>query len=252
MKTVIIEDEALTAEDLRITLERLDTNLEVVKVLGSVSEAVAYFRASPEPDLIFSDIELGDGKCFEIFRQVDIHVPVVFVTAYDRYALEAFHGNGIDYVLKPFNDDALRRAVDKWSGLRKAMMPDMAQLFEALKEIHPERPPASTSVLVSWKDRIIPMKVDDIALIGLEAGYTYLVTMDNRRFPLQEPLEEYMKRFGSGFYRVNRQFLVNRDAVTEAVHHTHRKLLVRIKPDAAMEITLSKARVPEFLHWLEA
>jgi two-component system response regulator LytT len=252
MKTVIIEDEALTAEDLRISLERLDADLEVVKVLGSVSEAVAYFKSHPEPDLIFSDIELGDGKCFEIFRQVDMHVPVVFVTAYDHYALEAFRSNGIDYVLKPFHEDALRHAVDKWSGLRKAMMPDMARLMETLKEVRPELTPATTSVLVSWKDRIIPLKVGDIAFIGVEAGYTYLVTMDNRRFPLQESLEEYMKRFGTGFYRVNRQYLVNREAVTEAVHHTHRKLLVRIKPDAGMEITLSKARVPEFLHWLEA
>lgn len=237
MRAVIIEDEKLTAEDLRATLEDLGQGVQVVKVLSSVREALAYFSDSTDADIIFSDIELGDGKCFDIFRQVNLRAPVIFSTAYDDHALEAFRYNAIDYVLKPFRREDLRRAVGKWNDLRRTV---------------PEQQVTSPSVLVNWKDRIIPLRITEIAYFHLHGGNMYIMTLDGRRFPAQETLDEYTKRCGVEFFRVNRQFLVNRHAVTEAVHHTHRKLLVRVRPECAEEITLAKARVPEFLHWLGA
>ena len=118
MKILIIEDEVLTANDLADMLVQLPGQIEINKILPSVAEAVRFLRDNEPPDLIFSDIQLGDGLSFEIFHQVKTECPVIFCTAYDEFALEAFRNNGIDYVLKPFSKNTIQHALDKYSVLR--------------------------------------------------------------------------------------------------------------------------------------
>ncbi len=119
MKVVIIEDEPLVAQDLENSLKKIRKDLEVVCILGSVLEAVDYFKKHEQPDLVFSDIQLGDGLSFEITKEVDINVPIIFCTAYDEYAIEAFRTNGIAYILKPFDTKSLEKAVSKFEGLKR-------------------------------------------------------------------------------------------------------------------------------------
>src|SRR5690554_2185502 len=139
MKILIIEDELHTAQDLARTIEQVDAGVEILGILKSVREAVSYFRGKQvKLDLIFADIQLGDGLSFEIFRQVDIHIPVVFCTAYDEYALRAFKVNSIHYMLKPFNARTVAEALAKFRELKETMSPELPS-YQAIIEMLNER-----------------------------------------------------------------------------------------------------------------
>lgn len=131
MKIVIIEDEWLVAEDLSASLKQIRPGINIECILGSVKEAVDYFKQSPQPDLIFSDIQLGDGLSFEIAQSIDINVPIIFCTAYDDYAIDAFKVNGIEYILKPFSTDSLEKAISKFENLKKLLTGNIVHQYEA-------------------------------------------------------------------------------------------------------------------------
>lgn len=253
MKAVIIEDEQLTAEDLAAILLKLPVNLEVMKILSTVKEAIEYFNNGAQPDLIFCDIELGDGHSFEIFKHVPITAPVIFCTAYNKYALQAFENNGVGYVLKPFTRKSIKDAVDKFMALKKEITRTAADLTLLLSGIQlaQSENKKSSSLLVNWKDKIIPVKHEDIALFGIEYKTSYLITFSNQRYVLSYNLDELEQICGSSFYRANRQYLINRTAVEEAIQYTARKLFIKLKIKGEFDITVAKAKVPEFLSWLK-
>ncbi|MBI3235052.1 MAG: response regulator, partial [Bacteroidetes bacterium] len=169
MKIVIIEDEQLTAEDLANSLLQLSDGIQISRILNSVSESVEYFRANDHPDLIFCDIQMGDGYSFDIFNTVKIQVPVIFCTAFNEYALEAFRNNGIDYILKPFSKKTIRTSIEKYKTLRAKMGYPAIDYSTVLKNIKPGiQNRKSSSLLVNWKDKIIPVKISDIALFNIE------------------------------------------------------------------------------------
>jgi two-component system, LytTR family, response regulator LytT len=252
MKVLIIEDEQLTAEDLSEILMEMPDGISVEKILGSVAEAIEYLTKEPEPDLIFCDIQLGDGHSFEIFKQVKTKIPVVFCTAYDEYALEAFKNNGIDYILKPFSKKDIREAVLKFKQLQLTLskpITDFDALFKSLNAntIHG---PKTSSLLVNFKDKIIPIKIADIALFGIEHKNTLLITFSNQKYFINQTLEELEQICGDNFYRANRQYLINREVVTEVLQYFARKLLLKLKIESKHEIVISKTKIPEFLSWL--
>ena len=251
MKVVIIEDEALMARDLTDILQQAPLRLEVSKVLASVSEAISYLRTYPSPDLIFSDIQLGDGLSFDIFRQVDTDCPVIFCTAYNEFALEAFRNNGIDYVLKPFTRKTIREALDKYEVLKENFTRNAGRqagvMAAATKAVQPG---PKTTLLVSWKDKIIPVRISDIALFTIDYKMTQLVTFDNQKYYLNQTLEELEQTCGPGFYRANRQYLVNKNAIREALQYFARKLVLKLNVPGDHEVIISKNRVPVFLEWL--
>ncbi len=252
MKVVIIEDEALMARDLTDILLQAPGKPEVSKVLSSVSEAIGYLQHHPSPDLIFSDIQLGDGLSFDIFRQVDTDCPVIFCTAYNEFALEAFRNNGIDYVLKPFTRKTIREALDKYELLKENFTRNagrQAGVMAAATQAVQHGP--KTTLLVNWKDKIIPVRISDIALFTIDYKMTQLVTFDNQKYYLNQPLEELEQTCGSGFYRANRQFLVNKNAIREALQYFARKLVLKLNVPGDHEVIISKNRVPEFLEWLK-
>ncbi|MBL7725202.1 MAG: response regulator transcription factor [Chitinophagaceae bacterium] len=254
MKIVIIEDELLTAQDITGILIQLPGNIEVTKILQSVSEAVQYFEQNEQPDLIFCDIQLGDGHSFDIFKSVQIEAPVVFCTAYDEYALEAFRNNGIDYILKPFSRITIKNAIEKYKNLRSQLTGNRID-FDAVLAVIREgynNYQKSSSILINWKDKIIPVKINDIALFNIEYKTTQLVTFDNQKYFINQTLDELSEVCGSGFYRANRQYLINRSSVTEALQYFARKLVLKLKVDGKYEIIISKNKVPDFLRWLES
>ena len=252
MKILIIEDEALTAHDLADMLVQLPGPLEVKKILPSVAEAVRYLRDNDPPDLIFSDIQLGDGLSFDIFRQVKTECPVIFCTAYDEFALEAFRHNGIDYILKPFSKNTIQHALDKYSVLRQNFSRqsiNYAGIFSSpgWTESHKK----NGSLLINWKDKIIPVKIKDIALFTIDYKMTQLVTFDNQKYFINQTLEEMEETCGPAFFRANRQYLVNKDSIREALQYFARKLVLKLKIEGTHEVVISKNRVPEFLEWLK-
>src|SRR3989339_245967 len=174
MKIVIIEDELLTAEDLKNTILDIEPDARVIAILSSIKEAVFYFQKNERPDLIFSDIQLGDGLSFEIFKEIPITTPVIFCTAYDEYALQAFKANGIDYILKPFDEKAVRTALGKFVKL-KDPGPDLQ------KQI---RQAPHSSLLVYQRDKIFPIRLCDVALIYVENEITHLLTFEKKIFTI--------------------------------------------------------------------
>lgn len=251
MRVVVIEDEQLMAEDLVDTLTKLSDNIEVVQILSSVSDAISYFKTSEMPDLIFCDIQLGDGKSFEIFKKTQVIVPVIFCTAYDGYALEAFRNNGIDYILKPFTKKMIRKTIDKYKLLidKRTNTTDYGSILAGL-ETTAQKEEKISYLLVNWKDRIIPIRITDIALFSIEYKMTQITTFDNQKYFVSHTLDELEIICGLSFYRANRQFLINREAIQEVMQHYARKLLVKLKTEGLTEVMISKGKAPEFLSWL--
>ena len=252
MDIVIIEDEPLTAEDLADTISEVDDRSQVVACLESVKESIDYFNNSDSPDLIFSDIQLSDGLCFELFQKMDIVVPVIFCTAYNEYAIQAFKANGIDYIVKPFNRKMVLEALERYRKLKHTFsgQPDPIP-YDALMDMLTEkknRHPAS--LLVHHKDQILPIKTEDIAVFFIENEMTRLFTFDRGLYFIDKSLDDLDKLTDSGFFRANRQHLVNRDAVKSASRKFNRKLVVRLSIPYKETITVSKAKAPDFLDWL--
>jgi DNA-binding LytR/AlgR family response regulator len=206
---------------------------EIVASISSVEEAGGWFKRYALPDLIFSDIQLGDGKSFEVFEKLLRTVPVVFCTAYDDYALEAFRAAGIDYILKPFTEQTVGAAIAK---------------FKALKGTPP--PKAAAAVLVYYKEKIVPVKLETIALFYLEKEIVRLAGFDEKTYIVNKSLEDLEGLAGPEFYRVNRQFLVNRKAIKDVSQYFGRKLLLNLTVPFESTITVGRLKVPAFLEWL--
>lgn len=250
MKIVIIEDEKLTARDLEDLIMEAAPSCQVLATLYSVKQAVNYLSKAPAPDLIFSDIQLGDGLSFDIFNQVNIHTPIVFCTAYDEYALKAFRLNGIDYILKPFTLEAVKAALDKYDEMSRVFSGGGLAMEELQRVLNDIKPSKSSSVLVNHREKIIPVKVEDIAVFYIQNQITYLMTFEGQSYFLNKTLDQLEKTCGEKFFRASRQFLINRDAVSNASHHLSRRFSVTLTVPFEHQITVSREKLNDFLNWL--
>lgn len=243
MNMVIIEDEPLMAQDLAGCIRAADPSARVIAILSSVREAIAFFRAHPPPDLIFSDIQLGDGLSFSIFAANEKTIPVIFCTAYDEYALEAFKAAGIDYILKPFAPKDIAAALTKFRTFRgePPSYTSIAQSFGNRKQ---------QSVLVFYKEKIVPVDIADIALFYLQNEVTRLFTFDKQQFIVGRPLDQLERTIAGRFYRVNRQFLVSRRAIRDVSHYFGRKLLLNLVIPFDEKVTVGRLKTGDFLDWL--
>jgi two-component system response regulator LytT len=251
MNIVIIEDEGVVADELELNIKQLiDEPVDIVQ-LRSVKEAIAYFKKSEAPDLIFSDIQLGDGLSFEIFVAEPVSVPVIFCTAYDEYALDAFKANGIDYILKPFTIQTLDRAFQKYRQLKKVLSADQTPQYDALMQMLLNRETqTATSVLVYHQDKIIPIKLEDIAMFYLENEITHLLTFSGKTFYPNKNLDELERSSGNYFFRANRQFLVCRKAIIDVSSFFSRKLSLNLNIPFNEKVIVSKGKASQFLSWL--
>jgi two-component system response regulator LytT len=235
MRIVIIEDEPLTATDLAACIRAAAPEADILASLASVAEARDWFDRHAAPDLIFSDIQLGDGRSFAVFDQLVRTVPVIFCTAHDAFALEAFRASGIDYILKPFTEKTVGAALEKFRLLRGEPI---------------LRPLAAGAILVYYKEKILPVKTESIALFYLEKDIVRLVGFDGKGYVVNRSLEELEGLAGSAFFRVNRQFLVNRAAIKDVSQYFGRKLLLNLSVSIDPTITVGRLKVPVFLEWL--
>ncbi len=236
MRIVIIEDEQHTARDLAACIKKAEPAAEIVATLGSVREADTFFNDAPSIDLIFSDIQLGDGLSFTLFDQSANKTPVIFFTAYDEYALHAFKTAGIDYILKPFTTKTIAASLAKYKDLK-----------DRFSTTHL---PEQRSILVYHKDKITPVRLNEIALFYLKHELTHLVTFDEKQYFLNHSLEELEKLTAGVFYRANRQSLVNRTAIRDVSQYFGRKLLINLTISFPEKITVGKVKASTFLSWL--
>jgi len=251
MNIVIIEDEGVVADELELNIKQLiEVPIEIVQ-LRSVKQAIAYFKKEETPDLIISDIQLGDGLSFEIFVEVPVTAPVIFCTAYDEFALDAFKANGIDYILKPFTRQTLDGALQKYRQLKKVFSADQTPQYDALMQLLANREQqTAASVLVYHQDKIIPVKLQDIAMFYLENEVTHLLTFSGKTFYPNKNLDELERLSGNYFFRANRQFLVCRKAIIDVSSFFSRKLSLNLNIPFSEKVIVSKGKAPQFLSWL--
>lgn len=249
LRVAIIEDEPATARNLRHMLQDIAPDTEVLAMLPSVTAAVTWLKEHMQTcELLFMDIRLSDGLSFEIFSQVDVTLPVIFITAYDDYALQAFKANGIGYILKPFDEAELSLAIQKYRMFRQDDNSRLLQLVTQLKQ------PAAgykQSFLVHNRDKLIPLTAANIAWFYTANELVYAGTMDNKQYIVEFTMEQLQQQLDPDvFFRANRQFIIQRSAIQEVDFYFNGRLAVKVHPAAKEQILVSKARVPEFRQWM--
>ena len=254
MKVLILEDEPGAAQNLLDLVHEVDETMEVKAILESVKEAVAWLGKNPAPDLGFFDIRLADGLSFEVFEKASIEFPVIFTTAFDEYALQAFKVNSIDYLLKPVNKEALRAALNKFSSIYRREEPfDSENVRSTIKEVRlKEDKRYKKSFLVYVKDQIIPVTVEQLAYFYLDYEMVYCITRDQNKYIIDQPLDKIWAQLNpEDFFRANRQYIISRSAIKSAVQHFNRRLKLKLSPSTEDEVLISKAKASAFKDWLE-
>lgn len=251
MKTLIIEDEKAALRNLKAAMKEVDADFDIVGETDSVTGTVEWFASHPMPELVFMDIHLADGSAFGIFEQTDITCPIIFTTAYDEYALQAFRVNSIAYLLKPISSEDLQKAIDKLNmlGGTGARQPatDLQALMQALKREESYK----THFLVPVKgDRFVPVSVDQISYFYIDEGAVKAVTRSAETYDFQQTLDELAELLNPRqFFRANRQYIVAHKAVTGASLWFGGRMVLQLTPPTTEKVLISKARVPAFREW---
>ena len=252
MKALIVEDERMAQAQLSRLLAARFPDIEVVAATPSVRATVDYLATDPPLDLIFMDVELADGECFEIFRQVPVKARVIMTTAYDSYAVKAFEAGSIDYLLKPISEEALERAVNRCRERLAQSAPgiDIEQLLAAVAG--PARKQYKERFLVYIGEQIIPVQTPKIAAFFSEDKSNYLYTFDGIRYLVEASLDALEDDLDpEQFFRISRGAIVSRQAVQSVSRHFSGRLRLALSPVPPFEPTVSRARVEDFLKWLE-
>ncbi len=256
LRVVLIEDEPVTARNLAYLLQTIDDRIQIVAQLKSVSESVAWFKANEFGyDLAFIDVRLTDGLSFDIFKRATIRKAVIFVTAYHDYAIEAFKNNGIDYILKPFDEQEILRALHKYDQLVRVPFSEASplNLITLLEGFNNYVKSYKKSFLVSYRDKLIPLDAAKIAWFYTTNEIVYATTTDGQQYIIDFKLEQLEAQLDPQlFFRANRQFIINRKMITEIAHFLNGRLLVKLTPAPVENILISKARVPVFKNWMNS
>lgn len=252
MKVLIVEDEVPAAEKLTRYLHKYDQNIEILNRLDSVKTASTWLKEhQQELDLIFMDIQLIDGKSFEIFDLVHINKPIIFTTAFDDYAIDAFKVNSVDYLLKPITFDDLSSAIGKLDRLRESLGEEKEKeidIHSVLNQL--QKKTFKNRFMVKLGDHIKSITTDNIALFYAEGRSVYLVTKQNRKFIIDFKLEELEDMLDpEEFFRLNRSFIANITAIDDVVVYSNSRLKITPNIDFDKEIIVSREKVTPFKEW---
>lgn len=253
MKVVIIEDEHLTAERIKSLIEKIDPGVTVMAVLDSVKGAVGWFRKHDKPDLVLMDIQLADGLSFQIFDQIDIEYPVVFITAYQEYAIRAFKVNSVDYLLKPVTEEALVAAIEKYRHyFARKVSSDLPgrELMMTLREMMQK--PFKSRFMVRVGEHIKSIGVDQILYFYSFQKATFLHTADNRNYPVEYTLDTLTELLDPElFFRINRGYIVSFAAIRGMTALSGSKVRVQLIHATEEEVYVSRERLAGFKQWLD-
>jgi two-component system LytT family response regulator len=254
MNVLIIEDEPLAAEKLSGLITACAPEANILGVVSSVEETVHWLNAHPAPDLLFSDIQIADGLSFEVFRQVEVTCPVIFTTAYDQYAIEAFEVNSIDYLLKPVKREKLAHSLEKFRQMRSnfATPPIQEQLDELMEMMKSGGKHFKTRFLVKQGTRIRPVKTEEIAYFYSRDKLTFLVDQQGKEFVVDHSLDEIVGLVNpTEFFRANRKFVISLEAAQEIHPYFKGRVKLMLSPPTKEEVIVSSERTPLFKTWLD-
>lgn len=250
MKAVIVEDEIVAAERLQRLIQEVDSSISIIAKLKSIEECIDWFTTQPVPDLVFMDIHLSDGLAFSVFDKVTVSCPIIFTTAYDQYALDAFEVNSIDYLLKPISKTELERAIAKYRNFSQSQNIDNNTLVELFDMIKSRKSVYKSRLLIPHKDKFLSLAVEDIAYIYSENKTARIVSMEDQNYHLNLSLEEVFKQLDPAlFFRANRQFIISRKSVKDIFSWFDSKLSVNLCVPTPEKIIISRMRVQDFKNW---
>lgn len=247
MRVLIVEDETAAYENLVDILREVAPDIQVAGNTESVTQTIQWLQANPAPELIFMDIHLSDGSAFNIFDKVELETPIVFTTAYDRYAIEAFRVNSIDYLLKPLREEDIKHALDKYGKLNRQ---DIMQYLAQLTRLAPA-PKYKDKLLIPYKDRLLPINLKDVSCFYTSDKNTSVYLKDGTNYPYAKTLEQIMPSLNpSNYIRANKQFILNRDSITKITIWFDNRLLVTLDTEVPERIFVSKNKAAEFKAWM--
>jgi len=256
MKILIVEDEELAAERLAQLVKEIEPEAEIHGPIDTVVATINHLKTDPGYDLILLDIQLADGKSFTIFEEFNVSTPVIFTTAYDEFALQAFEHNSIDYLLKPVNREKLKSSFEKFRKLREYYGTENpnSQLYEMIRNLGiPEKSAYKERFLISKGDAMIPVNVSEVACFFAEDKEVFLLTNQNKRFIVPNSIEELSAKLDPRlFFRVNRQFIVSANDIRKVHNYFNFKLKVELKTDPTLEIIVSRSRSGSFKAWMNS
>lgn len=245
MNILIIEDESAAVRRLRKLIAELLPESNILADLDAVETAIQWLQQNRPPDLIFLDIHLADGSCFEIFQHVKIERPIIFTTAYDQYALQAFKLNAVDYLLKPIKKEELEQAINRARPRLEAATIDYVKLAQALNAQQEKR------FLVKIGQQIKLINIDEAAYFFSQNKITYLVAYNGKKYPVDYSLEAVEGMVDpKHFFRINRQFIIHINAINEMIAFSKSRVKVHLNPPSDLETIVSTERSPQFKKWL--
>ena len=251
MKVLIVEDEIMAQKSLTRVLTQNYPDMEIIGCTSSVKGTVEWLKTPGNvADIIFMDVELADGECFEIFRQVEIRAKVIMTTAYDSYALKAFEAGSIDYLLKPIDQSSLKRAVARCR--MSGGQIDVESLLKAVESQTAPKKEYKERYIVRFNDRIIPLLTSNIAYVYSEEKTNYLVTFDDQHYIIDSSLDVICDELNPDhFFRISRSCIVSMKAINSIIKQQGGRLRIVASPQPSFEMTVSRSRVDDFLFWLE-
>lgn len=248
MKVLLIEDEELAAGTLQQLLRRIDPQIKILAIIGTVAAAVQWLKTN-DADLIFMDIHLGDGESFDIFQEVTVTAPVIFTTAYDQYTLKAFKHQGIDYLLKPFEESDVRAALEKLAHIRGPI------------DTVPEKASAPTVTAGRLRNRFMvkignlikTIQMEEVAWFMASDKYLFMITRDQQRYIIEETIGSLEPQLNAAdFFRINRKFIIHIGAIKEMHKLTRNRVQILLNPPPTdnIDVIVSEERAEEFKQWL--
>jgi len=248
MKVIILEDETRAANHLERLLAKVAPDMTVVSRLESIRDGIKFLQSNDEPDLIFSDIQLADGLSFEVYNQVAVRCPIIFTTAYDHYAVEAFKTNGIDYLLKPIEEERLRQAIEKAVHFSPGLL---LEKILSITNITSDKT-FKSRFMVKIGDKIKSIPVEEILVFYIQEKSSFIHTNDKRTYCIDYTLDQLEPMLNpETYFRINRKYIVSINACSNILAWTNSRLRLKIDGIDDSEIIVARERVQDFKNWLD-
>jgi len=250
MKVIIVEDEKLSAEHLALLLQKIDNSIEVVQYFDTVKATINAFKTGLQADLLFLDIHLADGNSFEIFKEINTEIPIIFTTAFDKYAIQAFKQNSIDYLLKPISINDLKFALQKYHKLQqtvsKNLIENIANAYQQMNKQYKSR------FLVKQGQTIETIETSEIHHFETQESLSFLVTSKNKRFAIDYTLEQLEKLIlPQDFFRINRKIIIHIKSIEKVSTYFNGRLIIKTNYLADDARIVSRERVNDLKKWLD-
>lgn len=251
MNVVIVEDEKLSAEHLSLLLQRIDKNIQVAQYLDSVKATINAFQKGLSADLLFLDIHLADGNSFEIFTKIEVEIPIIFTTAYDNYAIQAFKQNSIDYLLKPISLKDLTFAIEKFkkqqTSTNKQLIDNITTAYQQLNKQY------KTRFLVKMGQSIDTIQTDEIHHFETQESLSFLVTHKGGRYAIDYTLDQLEAILQpKDFFRINRKVIIHIQSIEKVNTYFNSRLSIQSKFLDGEAKIVSRERVNDFKQWLDS